>query len=504
MNRPFLLVGFALLFLVGSLKADKFHIMEGGVDDPSRDGKTWETSWATLAFACEQTPDDGEPHTILIRAGTYVAERTAYPKSNTTILGEGRGGERMSRIVASSEWELVDEFKPDSPLEDEHLIAFKKKENITIKNLALASEPEHRITGAISATASKGLVFVGLGLRDFRWSGIFLNVCQDVDLGDCRFDDCSTDKMRHWGGNIRTRYLKNSRIHHNRIRQVTGGGYGYKAGGHTDVRIDHNIFDIKHGFAIESAHENEYGVEIDHNYLSHCISIPKGGQAADPTEKGYAYSFWIHHNYSTHSYTIEGPRNHLIFEHNHVYISHNNGRCYTHHGGLNDGPVTIRHNVFENVDRALVWMNQGRANNIFVYNNTVLLADAAERSGPILGAGNPERFKNWQFKNNLVIAPYGRPRRVHPNRDDLTALIEIENNLFINCLDVPDGNFTDTDPGLAQEDAKPSPFYLPVDASSFVVDKGVDVGLPFEGEAPDIGAFEFGAEPWHLGETRRP
>ncbi|MEM0968249.1 MAG: hypothetical protein AAGJ31_02770, partial [Verrucomicrobiota bacterium] len=173
----------AFLLIPWSLEAAKFHVQEGGVDDPSRDGKTWETAWASLAFACEQVPEDGGEHTIFLRAGTYVATRTAHPKSSTTITGEGAGGKKGTYLVASKDWPLSDEFKGDAPPEEEHLISFKKQSTIRIQNLSLLSDPEHRITGGIYATASKGLVFEGLRLRDFRWNGVFLNVCQEVDLG---------------------------------------------------------------------------------------------------------------------------------------------------------------------------------------------------------------------------------------------------------------------------------------------------------------------------------
>ena len=61
---------------------------------------------------------------------------------------------------------------------------------------------------------------------------------------------------------------------------------------------------------------------------------------------------------------------------------------------------------------------------------------------------------------------------------------------------VPSGNFIDNDPGLTLSGKKPYPYYAPRLETSFVVDKGVDVGLPFKGAAPDIGAYEFGDETW--------
>lgn len=493
-----------VLFLAGtSVFAAKYHVMVGGLDDPSRDGLSWETAWASLAFGCEQVPDMGE-HKILIRAGTYEATRTAYPKSGTTISGESAHGKMRTRLVASESWQVSPTFQSDAPPIAEHLIGLRKVKNVRIQNLSLISPPDHRLTGGIAVYNCEDVVIERLSLRDFRWNGILLAHSSQVKLGHCELVDCSTDKVGHHGGHIRTRWLRDSEIYHNRVTGRTGGGYGYKAGGHRKVRIHHNVFDIRNGFSFESAHENEFEVEVDHNWMNHCISIPKGRQAADPTREGYPYSFWIHHNILRHSYTIEGPRNHLIFEHNHVHIDHINGRVYTHHGGINEGPVTIRYNLIENVDRALIWMNEGKAEGISVYNNSVVLADAGTRTGTILGAYTAERFDRWTFKNNLVVAAWSQPRRLHPDRPNFSKQIDATHNLFLDVSGVPDGNIVDTAPGIVRSGSKPSPFYFPASETSPLVDAGVDMGQPFHGQAPDIGAFEFGVEPWSLEGVPRP
>ena len=51
------------------------------------------------------------------------------------------------------------------------------------------------------------------------------------------------------------------------------------------------------------------------------------------------------------------------------------------------------------------------------------------------------------------------------------------NNLQLNCK-------------ITQSGARPNPYYLPIGGSP-LVDAGVNVGLPYQGSAPDIGAYEF-------------
>jgi hypothetical protein len=174
--------------------------------------------------------------------------------------------------------------------------------------------------------------------------------------------------------------------------------------------------------------DNEYGVEIDHNYATRWISIPKSGQSANPTKEGHEYTLWIHHDLLTDSYTIEGPRNHLRLSHNYIRIEKTGGRLYTHHGGRNHGPVWIHHNVVENVDRALIWMNQGLAQNIHVYNNTVFCADAGKRANSVLSAWTAERLDNWVVKNNIIVAAPTQARRLFPDQRGVPSKIAATDN----------------------------------------------------------------------------
>ncbi len=256
------------------------------------------------------------------------------------------------------DWKLSDKPCQGQPF-DEYLIDLQRVENVTIRNVTLACSPEHRITGAVLCRGSKGIELDNLLVQEFRWNGLRLEHSHHLDVHHCRIENASTDKCGYHGGLISTKWIKQSELHHNEIVSTVGEGYGYKGGGHEGVRLHHNRFDVVSGFAIESAHESEFGLEIDHNFANRCISVPKGGQGADPNERGFEFSVSIHHNLLTDSYTVEGPRNHLRISHNHIRIEKTGGRVYTHHGGKNHGPVWIHHNTVENLDRAFVWMNEG-------------------------------------------------------------------------------------------------------------------------------------------------
>jgi hypothetical protein len=379
-----------------------------------------------------------------------------------------------------------------------------KPADICIRNLELCSNPQHQITGAVYCRDGTNIRMDQLYIHDFRWNGIRVEFSSQVEIAHCIIENASTQKLpSREGGLIRSRWLSKSRIHHNRIIARETIGYGYKGGGHRDFRFDHNYVDTQY-FAFESPFENEFGVEIDHNRLTRCISIPKPGQGADPAKEGFEFSFRIHHNILSDSYTIEGPRNHLRVDHNWISVENPGGRIYTQHGGRSNGPVWIHHNVIENVDRAFVWMNEGLAENIQIFNNTVFCADAGDRAGQLLGAWTAERLNGWIFTNNIAVAPESQPREVYPIQRDVPTKITVNNNLFVNFQEVPIGNLQADSPELTCEGSRPTPFFLPAGPTSPVVDRGVDVGLPFHGKAPDLGAFEYGAEPWTLEDIPEP
>jgi hypothetical protein len=491
--------------LVSTAPGADYFVSVEGVDDAARDGKTQDTSWASLAYACDRVPT-GE-HTIHVLPGEYVATRTAYPRDGVAIVGRGSTGEDVSRIVASEDWKLPElEDHAGHQGMDEYLIAASAKRrdgrwlpvnNLTIANLELCSLPEHRITGAVYCRDGTNVKLQHLNVHDFRWNGLRVEFSKDVEIHHCRIRDASTQKVgSKEGGLIRTRWLKDSRIHHNRIIARRTCGYGYKGGGHEAVRFDHNFVDTTY-FAIESPFENELGFEIDHNRLTRCISIPKWYQE-DPAKKGYDYSVRVHHNVLTDSYTIEGPRGYAEIDHNYIRVERTGGRIYSHHGAKSRGPIRIHHNVIENVDMALVWMNEGLVENLEVFHNTIFCADAGRGSGRLLDAWAGDRLNNWQFKNNIVVAAWSQPRQVHPMERGVPDKIEATHNMFVNFRNVPVGNIIDQLPQLKRNGAKPAPFYLPANARSNVIDRGTDVGMPFHGKAPDLGAFEFGQKPWTL------
>jgi hypothetical protein len=506
-----LCLSYALGPIPSTLFADDFYCAVDGVDSGQRDGRTVATAWQSLAFACDKVAEG--KHTIHIAAGTYTATRTAYPKNGVAIKGESKDGIPASKVIASIDWPLKPLVDPEGHEGmEEYLIAACAKRpdgqwlpvvEMAVSDLELCSDPAHRITGAVYCRDGTNVDWHHLRVHDFRWNGLRCEFSKQVEIHDCYLEDASTEVLPHReGGLIRTRWLEDSRVHHNRILARKTSGYGYKGGGHRRFRFDHNYVDTTY-FAFESPFEDEYGVDLDHNFLTGCISIPRD-RGNDPKQHGFEYGYRIHHNYLTDSYTVEGPRGYLWFDHNWVHVDKPGGRIYTHHGAQSEGPIWIHHNVIENVSRNLVWMNEGRVANLTVANNTIYCADAGDGSGTVLDAWSEERLENWRFVNNILVCAWSRPRWLHPLERGVPSKIQADHNLLINVLGAAPGNQIDQPDGLIRQGARPAPFYQPAEDCPTIADQGIDIGLPFAGKAPDLGAFESGEPPWSLDDIPTP
>lgn len=484
MLRSLLFLLFCQCWLT-TVYADRYYVSTVGIDDSTRDGQSAATAWASLAFACQQAP--GGTDTIYVAAGHYTATQTAYPKSGTTILGEGTA---ITIIAGSASWVLTG--TPRQFNVSNYLISAANSNTIRISQLTLRSAAAAaRIDGGIHFERVNQVELDHLHFEEFSWAGAYLKLSNTYLVHDNVFLNASMLRDGYWGGSLFTRYFNDAQIYNNTITTTSEGGFGYKGSGHRNSKFYNNTVNVFNGFSIESAHENEYDFEIYDNHLNATISVPKGGQQADPANGGYTHSVWIHDNVINDSYTVEGPRNHMRVNNNFINITPDqlNGRVYTQHGGINYGPIWIHHNVVVGVDRGFIWKNNGTAEGIHVYHNTVYLADLPT-AGRVLGLSNGTGVAGWTFQNNIIVCDPARPREFY--RQDINAeqKVTATHNVLVNVTGAPAGNFVDVDPGLQLSGNVPFPYYEPGSASAYAVDRGLDMGMPYQGAAPDIGAFE--------------
>ena len=508
---PFMLT--ALLLLAPTVFTETYHVRTDGDDAAARSGLSNDEAFATLAYACERAPEGA---TIRLHGGEHRCTRAAKPKSGQQIRGNGFHGDYRgwSRLVhAADAWEQPQQDADgqffhrigDVQLGEASLIFARKISGLEISGVKFESpeskgdEPVVRGLCAVYLDDCTDTRFDTCRFQRFRWCGIGAFVCEDLEVHLCGFESCSTDRIRHRGGQIYTRWMTDVDITRCRfIPAENSGGYGYKGGGHTGCRITDCTFERCY-FAIEIPHENEAGIEIAHNTLHGAISVPKGGDAAPPQKRGFPFAVEIHHNRMTDSYGIEGPRNYLYVHHNYIKMEKPNGRFYAQFGGHTDGPIWIERNVFENVDRAIVWQREGTTRNLFFRNNTVVMADAGPRNEVLFGAWAGDRIDNWVIADNVFVSPYSRSRKLLRTERGVPEKIAFSGNLLVNFDEQPPGT-QHLDPQLTRAGEKPWAFYAPVEADGPTVDTATLPRLDAAGKAADIGAVEHGVSFEAVGE----
>ncbi len=162
--------------------------------------------------------------------------------------------------------------------------------------------------------------------------------------------------------------------------------------------------------------------------------------------------------------------------------------------------IMIRNNVFDRLDNSSnyggVHLSANQRNtvieNVRIINNVF----DGNRQGINLG-GDGGRLGGITLTNNIFMN--------HTDKVFVTngggfgsvkvdTCIDYNNRLWLldNAGVIAQENILREDPGLQQFGSRPAPYYLPLEGFTNTFDAGKDVGLPFTGSGPDIGAYEYG------------
>ena len=142
--------------------------------------------------------------------------------------------------------------------------------------------------------------------------------------------------------------------------------------------------------------------------------------------------------------------------------------------------IVIRNNLFlNNTENAILVAYEGRIRNISIYNNVLYGNDI----GIEISAGDVDGVS---IKNNIFLSN----RHAQTDISSRINNLAISHNLYYQPASVGSGANDDNpvyeDPMFV--DALGGDFHL--QDNSPAIDAGVDVGLPYNGVAPDLGAFE--------------
>ncbi len=465
--------------------------------------------WRTLRAAVSKVPAS-QGHTIRLSPGTYVESGSFNVPPGVNIEGAGVD---QTIIKAAGSFH----FNPGDPgfALDKFLITLNSagfsEGNQTLKNFTIDGEGK-RLHGGIYVKNRNRITIENVKVKETNFCGIWIWDVKNSTLRQITLINCSWGSTGWASGALQLAHLESVEITGLNIDESTG--YGIKAlssGGNkiTRMKLHDSRISVNpagkwnNGSAPNIAFElwEVYltDCEIYNTYMDNHLSLvnvqtpPTGGR-----------SIRVHHNVfdlleraGGHGYAIELSINDAEIDNNWI-----KGGSYgiAHWSPAYCANWSIHHNTFHSLSSGypgdIIRAQVSGLHNVKFYNNTVELMGTATINVIGLHAGSSS---NVDLKNNLVINS-NTSYAWFPNQ-----LVFLEKNASVSGLSVGSnlldklplgsvaGSYTNNlqvSSKITQAGARPAPYYLPGGGSP-LIDAGVNVGFPFQGSAPDIGAHEF-------------
>lgn len=490
--------------------ATVYHVSLSG-NDNSGDGSPG-NPWRSLRAAVTKVPA-GQGHTIKLAAGTFVESGPFNVPTGINIEGSGID---QTIIKAASSFH----FYPGSPgfALDKFLITLNSPSssngNQSLKNFTLDGDGK-RLHGGIYVKNRTNILIEGVKVQGTNFCGIWIWDVKNSALRNVTLINCSWGSAGWAAGALQLANLESVELVGLNIDENTG--YGIKAlgsGGNkiTRMRVHDSRISVNpagkwnNGSAPNISFELWEVLltdcEIYNNYMDNHLSLVNL-----PTTPTGGRSVRVHHNVfdlksraGGHGYSIELTVNDAEIDHNWF-----NGGSYAI---ANWSPTIcsnwlIHHNTVNSLNSGwpgtVVRSQVSGFHNVKFYNNTVELSGTTTINVFGLHGGKSD---NVEIKNNLFIDSntsysYWPNPLIFMEGGATISGLRVTHNLFqkMPVGNISGGTYSNNltvDPQITRSGVKPTPYYVPKGGSP-LIDAGTNVGLAFQGSAPDIGAHEIGS-----------
>ncbi|MGC4100503.1 PKD domain-containing protein [Ferruginibacter sp.] len=509
-----ILLAFSFLLAV-TTNATTYYISPSG-NDATGTG-TITNPWKTLYKACNTVTGVG--NIIHVTAGTYNETQRCNLAVGVSIEGEGTGSYITSTAINTEFAEVLSLYSAAEGTDGNQQISNLKFDGqmITYQGIKVIGRKNVAIHDCyITNYINRGIIFSGRTDNTNNPPTVYAtgNSFYNNTVINCAEYDHSRDYgagCLNIGGQMGIQIYNNTITQNSRPEGYNGWPIkGYLNGFIRGGRIYNNILTKKPlangnggynwDFCIELFDES--GLEIDHN------TIRDGGIDCNHQRKGnYAYSVWIHDNdlqlnnlsgFGESAVTLEFHTEYAIVENN-TMTNYRNGIIFTPRPNDTVKNVTIQKNLMSNINGGyFITMSNGDAGLVFdsikILNNTMV---GNLLNKPNFGVDFPYTssgsFSHFDFKNNNEGNANNMLR--HGGSVGLNGLAVTNNNFYGYTLIT---NFVGTQPSAYtySSNLTVTPLYALLYTlllGSPLIDAGVNVGLPFNGNNPDIGYAETGA-----------
>ena len=417
--------------------------------------------WLTIKKATD-TVTSGQ---INVGQGTFVETGTLVLDDGVSLVGTGQS---LTIVRCSSS--AVD------PL----LLVENTTSPQTISDLRLDGQSQTTADVGLWAENTQGLTITRVDARGFvgefastpgncGGGGINILGATDFELSYSSLSGSGGDWGTRCTANLGLGNLLRAEVHHLTI--ISSGMCVQRSNPDTfpvsqDVDIHHNYFDSQsYNCALWATLSVEFwwtaiNCTFRNNYLNKILSLPEGGTNGDPG--GGRYRWRIHNNHfdmpddASSQYGIELGIDYTEVDHNWIN-SYLYPLAHFHPGDVQDH-ITVHHNVFDHTQgQAAMWLESEQLTNAVMYNNTVVMREAAYADGVLsLGADRVPPWPNdstGSFDDSIVYAVSALGDKMGKGID----LITFDGNSFWNVT--PKGTNTITDnPNLPLIGSWPAPY----------------------------------------------
>jgi hypothetical protein len=492
------------------LSVDYFVSTKGSDSDGNG---TQSKPWKTLEYACTKVPPD-QGHTIKLSQGIFVELRVIVP-TGINIAGAG-----IDRTILKADPSIYHHPSDPGFSHDKFLIDLSSNSlaigNQSVKELTIDGD-EKKLHGGILVKNRTNVLLKKIKIQRTNFTGIWLWEVKDSRISEAILKDCAWGSAAWSSGSIDITNLE--RVELDNIQVDENFGYGIKALGTNGpmhyVKVHDNKISVAPfgqwktdsggdapNIAVEFWNVDLVACEFYNNYVDNVISLVMDKEQWR-TAKGFS-TIRVYNNIidlekraKGNGYALEVSLHDIEIDHNYI-LRGSHGIVNWDKGGTMMSNWTIHHNIFYGIadqyPTEIVRAQNSGLHNIKFYNNTVEFAGTRTTNLIAVYGGTSE---NIEIKNNLIINSntaynYYPNKILHSEKGTLKNVVVTNNFLSNQILGIIPGKFENNksgDPKLKKVGNRPLPYYLP-ESGSPVIDSGVNVGLPFEGSAPDIGAHE--------------
>ncbi|MBC7887287.1 MAG: hypothetical protein H7Z13_05315 [Ferruginibacter sp.] len=502
----------------------RYYVSPKGED--KKGNGSYRKPFKTLAYAASKVPSN-EGATIELSAGTFIETKPTLLPLGVSIMGAGQEKTILSStgvsypdgVAENKLWydgSLVQLVSPHysiakdtgsmviAPAEgNQEISGFTIDGNNKKLKAGVWVENRNNVTMhhvSFKNLDQRGAVFSPGEKRFYSYPKYYM---RNIRVFDCSFINCGKDLPDETLGNLCIAQLDGAALYNITIKDNEGYGIKFIHDGYFintsihDCKIELNETDSKWGedIAIE-LWNNGPGNKI---YNIHCNT-------------------WL--SIVNHEGMFAGPKETENMKVHDIRMIDQDGVSNKEAVEIGAPGVEVYSSYFENKGIGIAIWDMGRENIIIrnnIFHNSVIHDNWS--GAPAVYIDNS---RNWDFKNiriyNNIFDQVQYGVRIKGNR---IFDIQIKNNVFLSTTvaDVAStgqrvsfgnnlkfkGNSNDwvltgveqvgtniiQDPGFLQKGNRWASYYKPASNKVAVVDKGVDVQMPFKGEAPDIGRWEF-------------